>query len=157
MKRSKVKQYERILKEDRDWDAAYLLKLERFKLKKMIEDFEAANVPWVGIEYPIRDMKICTNLLDIILEEDAKYRTYLDQFGDENYISVIPAGEHLSKVEFNKELEPKFPGYINVRNAKRFVRFTDGLDKDIYKVEVRKVKALHLYNRIRNNMFSWGW
>jgi hypothetical protein len=66
----KIKQYIRLIKKDRDFDYAYLLILERHKLLRMIDSFTNATHPYVGIEYHIRDMKLCVELINIILEED---------------------------------------------------------------------------------------
>lgn len=150
MKRSKIKMYEKILREDKDFDFAYLLILERFKLKKMIKNFQEAQHPTVGIEYTIRDMQICVNLIDIILEEDSAYKTYLKQY--ENLkMEFLPDG----RLELG-EIDVKIPIYINIKNKNRF--FSDTQEtSEIFLMEFRRIKALHLYNKIRNRMFSWWW
>lgn len=81
MKKSKVKIYEKILKQDNDFDYAYLLIIERFKIKRMIKSFIEASCPHEGIEYTIRELKWCVKLIDIVLEEDAITKTYMEQFG----------------------------------------------------------------------------
>lgn len=150
MKRSKIKMYEKILREDKDFDFAYLLILERFKLKKMIQNFQEAKHPHVGIEYTIRDMKICIKLIDIVLEEDSTYKTYLKQ-----YENLKMEFLHDGRLELG-EIDVKIPIYINIKNKNRF--FSDTQEtSEIFLMEFRRIKALHLYNKIRNRMLNWWW
>ena len=86
-KNKKFKQYEKLLRKDEDFDFGFLLELERFKLKRMVKSFEEASHPHVGIEYTIRDLKMCVKLLDIIMEDDAVSKMY-------NEASVTVITEH---------------------------------------------------------------
>lgn len=45
--------------------------------------------------------------------------------------------------------------YINTKNYKRFL--SSEPDKYLLKLELRRVKALHLYNKIRNRVLRWWW
>ena len=161
MKKSnkKFKQYEKIIRKDEDFDFGYLLELERFKLKRMVYSFETASVPHVGIEYTIRDLKICVNLLDIIFEDDAPSKMYNDEYMKRNFIVVSPTeGSRTSAISFNEEKIPKFPIHVNTRNAKRFWKSWDDTTMwSIHLQDLRRVKALHLYNKIRNRCFGWWW
>lgn len=125
-----------------NWDFAYLLKLERRKIRDMARDF----TKWrhhVGWEKTVREMNLCVQLIDIILEDDKYYKSWLE-------------ANYGIKGKFTK-----FPIYVNVKNYKRFFKQVDTLpDNDVlyehFKIELRKVKALHLYNKIRSyKMLSW--
>lgn len=152
MKKSKVKIYEKILKQDNDFDYAYLLIIERFKIKRMIKSFIEASCPHEGIEYTIRELKWCVKLIDIVLEEDAITKTYMEQFG-QNQLEIYDG-----IVVLKKDIEYKIPIHINKNNAYRFNKRwnKDSLNNNIL-MEVRRVKALYLYNKIRNRMLKWWW
>lgn len=153
MKKSKVKIYEKILKHDEDFDYSYLLKLERFKIKQMISSFENSNFKYDGITYDIRDMKMCVKLIDIILEEDKFSKKFLEQFESVKY-----------EIDDNNRLiltnndDIKIPIHINKNNIKRYINLENKENfNDNFLMELRKCKALKLYNKIRNKMFSWWW
>lgn len=152
MKKSKVKIYEKMLKQDNDFDYAYLLIIERFKIKRMIKSFVEASCPHEGIEYTIRELKWCVKLIDIVLEEDAITKTYMEQFG-QNQLEIYDG-----IVVLKKDIEYKIPIHINKNNAYRFNKMwnKDSLNNNIL-MEVRRVKALYLYNKIRNRMLKWWW
>ena len=44
---------------------------------------------------------------------------------------------------------------INIRNAKRF--HMNNSNHYLFLLELRRMKALHLYNKIRNRMLRWWW
>ena len=118
-KRSTIKCYEKLLREDRDYDYAYLLELEQFKLRRMVKNFSEAPVPHVGIEYTIRDLKMCVSLLDIILEKDAPYKTYLEEnYGPNGKVKMSVGEDNVLKVE-ERDSAYKTPVHVNIRNYKR--------------------------------------
>ena len=154
-KNKKFKQYEKILRKDGDYDYGYLLVLERFKLKRMIKSFEEASHPHVSIEFTIRDMKMCVKLIDIILEEDACMNTYLDNnYGPNGKIKMSIGEDNTLKVD-RKDGWEKTPTHVNIKNYKRFG--WKEKPRDIIWMDYRRVKALHLYNKIRNRIFGWWW
>jgi hypothetical protein len=130
------------------WDWYYLLNLERCKIKEMMNYINKTR-RFVGYQTVIRDMQICIKLIDIVLEEDIPYKSWLHQ----SYGHPVKDFEALE--------EAKFPKYINIKNRHRF------LDKDFFNgdypnifnsllAEYRKRKALALYNKIRTyKLFSW--
>ena len=131
------------------WDWYYLLNLERCKIREMMNDVSKTR-RFVGYQTVLRDMQICIKLIDIVLEEDAPYKSWLHQ----NYGKPLKDFEHFDEMPFSK--------YINVKNADRFlkpVNYVADPDSRIYQdllVEYRKVKALALYNKIRTyKIFSW--
>lgn len=161
-KRSKIKCYEKLLKKDCDFDFGYLLDLERFKLKRMVHSFENASVPHVGIEYTIRDMKMCVKLLDIIFEDDAPSKMYSDAYLKVKLFDVEPKDENsYSRFVRTDQKIPKFPVRINIRNAKRFWKNWSGEENSerllLLLPEIRRMKALFLYNKLRNRCFRWWW
>lgn len=133
------------------WDYGYLLKLEQYKIREMCKYFKKSQLV-VGWELQVRDLTICDKLIDIILEEDKQYQSWLHS----NY--NISAKDRWQ----NKGL--KFPIYVNVRNYKRFLpqaRYdaTDMLPFLIenFKISLRQRKALYLYNKIRAYRIEHWW
>lgn len=133
------------------WDYGFLLKLEQYKIREMCKYFKKSQLV-VGWELQVRDLTICDKLIDIILEEDKQYQSWLHS----NY--NISAKDRWQ----NKGL--KFPIYVNVRNYKRFLpqaRYdaTDMLPFLIenFKISLRQQKALFLYNKIRAYRMQHWW
>lgn len=130
------------------WDWYYLLNLERCKIKEMMNYINKTR-RFVGYQTVVRDMQICIKLIDIVLEEDAPYKSWLHQ----SYGNPVKDFELLE--------EAKFPKYINTKNRHRFLHkdFLNGDYPNIFNsllAEYRKMKALALYNKIRTyKLFSW--
>jgi hypothetical protein len=130
------------------WDYGYLLVLEQRKLKEMAEYFKKSK-RLVGWEFQVRDCELCVKLLDIVMEKDPYYNSWLHQaYGDLNFE--------------NKQV--KFPVYVNVKNAERFwkgfnQKLEDYSQKQILeamKSHLRSEKAFHLYHKIRMyRMRNW--
>ena len=165
MKANTVKKYEKILRKDKDFDFAYLLILERFKLKRMIALFEKMETSFFAHERTwkdIRDMKLCVKLLDIILGEDPKYINYMNKYSSEDYGLKFTKNEDGEFIVISSKTQT-FDCYVNINNASRFDFDLKDIDieskhKDLMedlKTEVRKVKSLYLYNKIRNKMMHW--
>ena len=133
------------------WDYGYLLKLEQYKIREMRDYFQKSQLV-VGWELQVQDLTICDKLIDIILEEDKQYQSWLHS----NY--------NISAEDRWKSKGLKFPVYINVRNYKRFLpqaRYdaTDMLPFLIenFKISLRQQKALYLYNLIRSYRMQRWW
>lgn len=116
------------------WDFSYLLKLEYHKIKEM-RDFIAKHGSHESHPLVVREMSICLNLIDIVLERDA----------------------HRYDVDTGKNRT-----YINTRNAHRFGNtweksmFTKPDCGPLMKDCLRISKAIHLYNKIRTyKIFAW--
>jgi hypothetical protein len=130
------------------WDWYYLLDLERHKIREMMNYINKTQ-RFVGWEIVVRDMRTCIKLIDIVLEEDIPYKSWLHQ----SYGHPVKDFELLEEV--------KFPKYINIRNRHRFLHkdFLNGNNPNIFNsllAEYRKIKALTLYNKIRTyKLFSW--
>ena len=156
--------YRKLLQKDKDWHYGYLLALERKKMQRMLVYFK---------EHPITEdndrimhyIAISISLLDIILEEDARYLSWLsEQHNDyKSSLEERPDGNYYN-LEYVRE-PTDFPLYINVRNAARFLRrplVQNGDDwqaKSSFissKVCLRQTKALYLYNLIRSyHIMEW--
>lgn len=130
------------------WNWSYLLDLERHKIREMMNYINKTQ-RFVGWEIVVRDMRTSIKLIDIVLEEDAPYKSWIHQ----SY------GQPVKDFEFLEEA--KFPKYINLRNRHRFLHkdFLNGNHPNIFNsllAEYRKIKALALYNKIRTyKLFSW--
>lgn len=145
----KAKAFKRVW--GKPWDYGYLLKLEQYKIREMCKYFQKSQLT-VGWELQVRDLTICDKLIDIILEEDKHYQSWLHS----NY--SISAKDRWQ----NKGL--KFPIYVNVRNYKRFLPLANikEIDNHLFlvenfKISLRQQKALHLYNLIRTYRMQRWW
>ncbi len=163
-RRNPIHAYKRLLANDHDWDWCFLLALEKKKLQRM-RDYIGEAQRHVGWEQNVRDMSVCIKLIDIILEDDAAYRTWMEKRSvgdvkwkerDDGLFELIDAGIDDSV---------PFPCHINERNERRF--FRDEPIKNArrngrwgaaitYSVNLRTRKAMHLYNLIREyKMWEW--
>ena len=162
-KRSTVKIYEKLLKKDKDFDFAYLLILERFKLKRMIDCFSKAKMSHERTPIDIRDMKLCVNCIDIILGEDIIYLNHLKKYEDfDIQLNTTENEDGTYTLDTSNWVSPLFDHYVNINNAKRFGFDNIIIDSKPYlfehlKIDLRQIKALHLYNMIRNRMLHWWW
>ena len=144
----KAKAFKRVW--GKPWDYGYLLKLEQYKIREMCKYFQKSQLT-VGWELQVRDLTICDKLIDIILEEDKQYKSWLDS----NY--NISAKDRWQ----NKGL--KFPLYVNIKNYKRFlpqVVYSNDMVPFLvenFKISLRQQKALHLYNLIRTYHMQRWW
>jgi hypothetical protein len=127
------------------WDYCYLLELEQYKLKEMSAYFKKSQLT-VGWEFQVRDIELCIKLIDIILEKDQYYRSWLH-----NCYGSIP----------HKQLP--FPVYVNSKNCKRFMPLLDSFKENnvvlrtgLY-ISLRQKKALYLYNKIRAYRMEHWW
>ena len=147
-----------------DRDYAYLIALEKKKLQRMHDYFKSES-HLENNAIVVRDIAICIRLIDIFMEDDAVYNTWLHK-------------SYSGKMKFRKleddmyELDDTdrkpladFPTYVNIRNERRFFRATPirdaqtAGDKDkaiLSIVSLRQQKALHLYHLIREyKLLTW--
>lgn len=118
------------------YDFDNYFRLERAKLVQMLEYFQLSDI--VETSKIVSDLKICINLLDIIL-------------GNTTVIDTSATG-----IMWPKEGEKFYNRDINTNNMFRFIPkihesfYTDNLDE--YYIE----KAKHLYFEIlKNRIFTW--
>ena len=127
------------------WDFGYLLNLEKAKIKEMCE-YITKHHHLSNWEYVVREMKICIKLIDIIQENDKYHQSWLHECYGSRPFKDLP-----------------FPVYVNMKNCTRFIPTLNKVDikksdrlYSHYCQEIRRVKAMHLYNKIRAYKM-WGW
>ena len=163
-KRNPIHAYKRLLAEDVDWDYRCLIALEKKKLQRM-HDCIKCNSCLEHKDFVVRDIAICIRLIDIFMEEDAVFKSWLHQSfsGEMKYTKV---GDNLYELDgFDEQSIIDFPKYVNVRNEKRFFRRTPIKDAQTegnrikvihFITRLRQEKALHLYHLIREyKLFEW--
>lgn len=176
-KNKTFKAYEKILRDDKDFDYSYLLILERKKLQRMYDYFENSKI---SLENPrvASEISICLRLIDIIMEEDPvslEYQRRISESSSSNYTTTkLSDGTYrLDLNSDNEEVVTVFPRYVNSRNESRFnpkIPLTMAmLEKSLnpgsphnsrmvewQKDNLRRIKAVHLYNKIRAyKIFNW--
>jgi len=77
-RKSPIHAYKRLLAHDQDWDYAYLIALEKKKLQRM-HDCIKREGHLENNAIVVRDIAICIRLIDIFMEDDAVYNTWLHQ------------------------------------------------------------------------------
>jgi hypothetical protein len=134
MKKNKtLRSYSKILKKDFDWDYDFLLILEKKKLSRMRDYFQKDSpLSKENLTLILRDLTLCINLINIILDDG--------YFGvEDHYININNA------YKFNKALDIFYKK-----------RIKENKDIEMFKPQLRLLKALHLYNKIREyRMLSW--
>lgn len=130
------------------WDYSYLLKIEQRKLREMANYFKKSKLT-EGWEYQVRDCELCVRLLDIVQEKDQPFKSWLNT----NY--------NLHQRQGGLKPRQRFHCPVNLHNAYRFLpKATLNVENpdllDMWKIELRKIKAFHLYNKIRTyRMMTW--
>ena len=164
-RRSPIHAYKRLLADDQDWDYAYLIALEKKKLQRM-RDYIDSEGHYEGKELTVRELAICIRLIDIFMEDDAVYNTWLHQsFSGELKFRKLE-NDLYELDDTDRKPIADFPVYVNVRNERRFFRATPirdaqqkgERDRAIFSiVSLRQQKALHLYHLIREYKLLIWW
>ena len=134
-----------------DWDYEYMLRIERYKLSRMLKPLSRDGV-WSDQTYNIRDIRICISLIDIILEEDKPHRTY----GETAFKGWKMTTRNGKLVILERPENVAYLVHVNLRNKDRF--FPGSVDNGTspFKDMLRQEKAMRLYNLIRAyNMTGW--
>ncbi len=164
-RRSPIHAYKRLLADDHDWDYRYLIALEKKKLQRM-HDYMKREAHFVNSEHVVREIGICIRLIDIFMEDDAAYNTWLDRSFSGTKLKFRKRNDGYYELD-DEERKPlaNFPAYVNTRNEYRFFRRTPikdaqskgDRDKAILSIiNLRQQKALHLYHLIREyKLFGW--
>ena len=163
-KRSPIHAYKRLLADDHDWDYAYLIALEKKKLQRM-HDCIKQECHLENNAIVVRDISICIRLIDIFMENDAAYNTWLyKSYSGEMKFRKLENGKY-EMYDPDRKPIADFPVYVNVRNERRFFRATPIKDaqqqgnRDLIihdTIRLRIQKALHLYHLIREyNLLTW--
>ena len=96
--KGKYRNWNHVLKHNYDFDYAFMLEIEKHKLKNMLKYFKKSNIREDNA-IVIRDLKLAIYLLDIILKEDYKHRVNI-----KNGLRFV----NLNELTFIK----RFPEYI---------------------------------------------
>jgi hypothetical protein len=134
-----------------DWDYEYMLRIERYKLSRMLKSLSRDGV-WADQTYSTRDIRICISLIDIILEEDKPHRTY----GETAFSGWKMTTRNGKLVILERPENVAYPVHVNLRNKDRFLPGSVGNETSPFKDMLRQEKAMRLYNLIRAyNMTEW--
>ena len=163
-RKSPIHAYKRLLAHDQDWDYAYLIALEKKKLQRM-HDCIKREGHLENNAIVVRDIAICIRLIDIFMEDDAIYNTWLHQSFSGKLIFRKLENNLYELDDSDRKPIADFSVYVNVRNECRFFRATPikdaqrkgDRDNAIFStVRLRQQKALHLYHLIREyNLLTW--
>lgn len=166
-KNKTIKAYEKVLRNDKDWDYTFLLELELKKLKRMYKYFSESAFSQTN-KQTAWEISLCIRLLEIYRQDDPVTRTYFENLNKNRKTKIVPLPNGTKKLEIEKVTYTKYPVYVNPRNEYRFmdrryaglneaiadskadpdnVRLKDGVE--LLKSEVRRYKAFYLYNYIR--------
>lgn len=139
----------RVLMRSWPWDEGYLYELEQAKIREM-RMYHQYHKRFVGVEYVIRDMKLCESLIDIFTEK------YLLFHYDRDVTDCMLKGNG-SNVQ-----TPKYicDVRVNTKNIDRFIDPNTPTNIRQYYVEhpheLYILKAKHLYHKIRlENDGTW--
>lgn len=164
-----VRAYKTLLQTDRDWDYAYLLRLEQKKLKRMAAYFAQSDIT-EGNKQTAKELALCVRLLDIVFGCERFTNDWSCEANScvATHMRKLPNGKGSTLDLEYVGMAPDFPRYVNTRNAARFRslrHFPKGSAdspceqkywQEHYKDELRQAKAWHLYNLTREyRMFGW--
>lgn len=146
-----IRKYWRVLLSDKDWDYEFLLELLKTKLDSMSDSFRHSGVT-ISSERSAREMKICSLLIDRILNKD--YSEYYNKVAEERYgeleIECHPTERKgFTRVEiFRPKLRSASPA--EVKKARK-------QDERAYlKAEAQKKADLtYLCKIINKKLFNW--
>lgn len=135
----------------RPWDEGYLLELEHKKIEEMA-DYHQRIQRFEGVEYVIRDMKICLSLMDIFMGKKDLFRydghlTFVD--ADEKY-GTDEKGNPYKEIKTTPDFKYVCLVNVNTKNIDRFVK--NEHNKSWYLEhphELYELKARYLYHKIR--------
>lgn len=163
-KKNPIHAYKRLLAKDLDCDYAFLIALEKKKLQRM-HDFFKRESCLERKDFVVRDIAICIRLIDIFMEDDAVYNTWLHQsYSGKMKFRKLKDGL-FTLDETDRKPIADYPVYVNVKNERRFFRATPIRDAQsegdrkraiLSITSLRQQKALHLYHLIREyNLLTW--
>lgn len=148
--------YFKIMWSNHPYDYAYLLELEREKLRDMYKYFSTANI--IADEWILaRDCKLAISLLDIILGDDSSYDIHIPE------LTSLIEGKYNIKYTIRK--------YVNDNNIDRFMHCdickkyrieSSKKDKNnnfpiIIRDDLRIAKAWNLYCKLREYRLRTWW
>lgn len=139
------------VKDHYDWDYGYLLDMEYYKICDMAKWWKDNDMGH-AMTGPRIYSQLCLarDLLEIITDRADYYEM------KEKEVSLIKEKDLLS-------WEPKYDWiihrYVNVQNSKRYWKLSpsDLRDQNLYKIELYKMKAWHIYNLLRERYMQDWW
>lgn len=163
-RKNPIHAYKRILANDQDWDYSSLIALEKKKLQRM-HDCIKREGHLENNALVVREIAICIRLIDIFMQDDAAFITWLDRsYSGKIKFRKLDNGNYVLDDTIKKPLA-EYPVYVNTRNERRFFRSTPIKDAqsegnvDAARMgiaELRRLKALHLYHLIREyKLLTW--
>lgn len=149
-RKNKNKQLLRLSGKFKPWDFGYMLEIEKQMLKQMQEYHSNSNITVDNSEIA-RQIKWAIKLLNIADETDSAWRSSGSLFEDNNGV-----------VGRNPKYKTWLTTYINTKNWKRFITFSDKLHEPDWnnihlQDHLRQMKAWYLYNRLRYLHCFWWW
>jgi len=134
----------------RPFDYSYLLELERLKLIEMYTYIES-NKRFVSWERPVRDMKICVSLLEILLD-----KRDLFHFNGKLLFVDCPDNPRHKMIKESDDFEYVCDVKVNTRNVSRFATKEEEKFLLYHKHELYIRKARYLYHKIRTEReYEW--
>lgn len=135
----------------RPWDEGFLIDLEAAKIREMV-DYHQRVQRFEGVEYVIRDMKLCLSLIEIFTgKRDIFHYTGKLEFVEADKETEKDLGE---KGLFELKESPDFKYHcdvvVNTKNADRFVNDKRTINFYLeHPHELYELKARYLYHKIR--------
>ena len=135
----------------RPWDDSFLIELESAKIEEMI-DYHQRTQRFKGVEYVIRDMKICLSLIEIFLgKRNTFHYTGKLEFVNADKETEKELGEEgLLEIKESPDFKYHCDVYVNTKNASRFIQNEKNRKWYIeHPHELYELKARYLYHKIR--------
>ena len=132
------------------WQDNFLYELERSKIQEMM-NYHKKKQRFVNVEYVIRDMQICLNLIDIMMNEESFY-----DYDGNIYFTKSEDGYY--EIKSTDDFKYKCLINVNLKNIDRFI--IDEKAKQYYiehPHELYLLKAKYLYHKIRYEHDSEWW
>ena len=146
-RKNKNKQLLRLAEKFNPWDFGYMLEMEKQMLRQMQEYHSFSNITINNPEIA-RQLKWAIKLLNIADETDSAWKSSGPLFKDNNGV-----------VGRNPKYKCWLTTYINTKNWRRFINFSDKPDWNNIHLQdhLRRMKAWYLYNRLRYLHGFWWW
>jgi hypothetical protein len=138
------------------YDSAYLLDIEQAKINE-IADYMQLNQSFVGWEYTVRDLRICSKLIDILKNET----NYFHFDGNLNFVPIEKTdekGESLMEVKPSNDFKYVCDINVNMKNIDRFLWHET--ERNLFENQPHELylrKARCLYHKIRAEREEEWW
>lgn len=135
------------------YDSSFMLGIEKAKILEMA-DYLEVNDRFVGVEFAVRDLRICAKLIDIFNGDGTEFFHY---DGDIRFVKCEDK-EDAYELKPTKDFKYNCDVHVNLRNIDRFIinehekeHFTK------YPHELYQRKARYLYHKIRLEREELWW